>query len=391
MASRPDSILRTLVISNTPYPDPIRRRRIRAQARELVRCDPWPGNEATPSQVAQLSLLRAMWLQRETRRAARSRQREAIALLTRASVENCIVGLYCLHTVDPVDQLRGDNATSVRRLFGYLTDSGAVTSSLIDIVHDSVGGTGQLPSVKDMAEAVARVTGEATANDLYKRLYIPLSTFFAHANASALLRHVKSDDSLQDVPMFPWTIRSAVRTSDACVGIIAAAVGRTSGMPVEHFVEYAKAHMRRSMAPLATFVGRNLRHSVDWKLLPSALRVVIASRTYFNSADFATDSWEVRKQKLRNALEKPLGVLRVDMPEELRQRFIDEWVTTLVGPPPMNEPVAGLADWLSTADTSHPLLQSGIPSGFLDPLDEIVRALRSGWRESATRFWQYAR
>jgi hypothetical protein len=334
MASRPDSILRTLVISNLPYPDPIRRRRIRASARQLVRCDPWPGNEASPSEVAQLALVRAMWLQQATRRAARSRHTEAVALLTRAAVENCIVGLYCLHATDPVNQLRGDDAASVRRMFGYLTDSGAVSTAMIDIAHYAVGGTGQLPSVRDMAEAVTRATGEATANDLYKRLYIPLSTFFAHANASALLRHVGSDDSLKDKPMFPWTIRSAVRTSDACVGIIARSIARNSALPFQDFSEYANAHRRRSIAPLATYVGRNLRHSVDWRQLPSSIRAVLASRAYFNSDEFAADSWETREQKAREAMMKPLEALRVDLPEHVRQSFIDEWVRTVVGEPP---------------------------------------------------------
>jgi hypothetical protein len=87
------AVLRTLL----PRPDLIQRRRVRSAARNLVTCSPWPGEDATGTDAAQLAVLRLLWLQRQVRRAVRGRHREASVMLARASVETCILGLYCLH------------------------------------------------------------------------------------------------------------------------------------------------------------------------------------------------------------------------------------------------------------------------------------------------------
>ncbi|MHB8296933.1 MAG: hypothetical protein ACYDH5_20455 [Acidimicrobiales bacterium] len=72
---------RELLLAATPYPDPRRRLRVRKAARRLVTCSPWPGDDATAEDVAQLALLRALWLDRETHRAYRHRHSESAALL----------------------------------------------------------------------------------------------------------------------------------------------------------------------------------------------------------------------------------------------------------------------------------------------------------------------
>lgn len=63
-------------------------------ALDLATRDLWPQDEAavTALDFAQLALLRLLRLQRETRRAVRTRQREAAALLARTSMETCILG-----------------------------------------------------------------------------------------------------------------------------------------------------------------------------------------------------------------------------------------------------------------------------------------------------------
>ncbi len=54
-------------------------------------------------------MLRALWLQRETRRLTRGRHREAAVLMSRSALETCILGVYCLFAEDPVRGLRADN------------------------------------------------------------------------------------------------------------------------------------------------------------------------------------------------------------------------------------------------------------------------------------------
>lgn len=99
-----------------PYPDPVRRRRMRKLARDLVNCEPWPGNDATSLQIAQLAMLRLLWLERMTRRAATLQQRDATALLARSAVETCISSMYWLQTEDATSRLTGDNAKSLRKM-----------------------------------------------------------------------------------------------------------------------------------------------------------------------------------------------------------------------------------------------------------------------------------
>jgi hypothetical protein len=74
----------------------------------LVAREPWPQDEATATGLdfAQFAMLRLLFLQRDTRRAVRTRQREATGLLARTSMETCILGLWCLHKPDAASKLR---------------------------------------------------------------------------------------------------------------------------------------------------------------------------------------------------------------------------------------------------------------------------------------------
>jgi hypothetical protein len=209
------SLARFLLRAAVPYPDPLRRRRIRNAARRLITCEPWPGDDATTLDIAQLALLRALWLQKQTRSSARTRDSEATALLARGAIETCISGLYWLYGDDPVARMSGSNAKSFRRFFSYLADGDPITPALIGDVSAAIGTPRDLPTLGSMADVVAVKTGHAFAKDLYDRFYIPLSTLFAHASGLALLRHVAPNDQLEDEPTGVWTRRSAAHVADA--------------------------------------------------------------------------------------------------------------------------------------------------------------------------------
>jgi hypothetical protein len=53
--------------------------------------------------------------------------------------------------------------------------------------------------------------------ELYERLHMPTSTYFVHANAASLMRHVKACGILVDRPMVPGGRRfaSPTRASDS--------------------------------------------------------------------------------------------------------------------------------------------------------------------------------
>lgn len=325
------SLLRGLL----PYPDLFRRRRVRSDARELVSCSPWPGNGATPLQLAELSLLRALWLQRETHHALLWRQEESASLLARTAVENCITGLYFLYSESPMEELRGGNSLALEHLCRYLIEAGVVTQNLIDIVRDAIGGSGKLPSVADMADVVAKGTSDELSRNLYRRLYVPLSAFFAHANGLVLLRHVRSNGSLRERPAYPWVRRSAARTADGCVGILALAVASRADRPVTEFAEYADAHLKRSLAPLVIMAGRGFGTSTQWRRFPKAVRDVRAAIKYHRSEEFEADAWEIRELRTR---ESTSGILRILDPQSVDEhtveRMIDELVAMILGPRP---------------------------------------------------------
>lgn len=86
------ALLEILVKYLLPYPDPLRRRRMR-RACALISCSSWPEDQARPADVAQLALLRLLRLQREAHRVAAFQNFESTTLLAGAAVETCIAGL----------------------------------------------------------------------------------------------------------------------------------------------------------------------------------------------------------------------------------------------------------------------------------------------------------
>ena len=70
-----------------PYPDLLRRSRMRRRAGRLITCKRWLGADATGTDATQLALLRLLYLQQLTRSAAIERRSEDAALLARAAIE----------------------------------------------------------------------------------------------------------------------------------------------------------------------------------------------------------------------------------------------------------------------------------------------------------------
>lgn len=324
-------LLRNVVRGVLPYPDAFQRCRVRRAAFRMVGGKAWPGDDATPIELSELSLIRALWLQREVHSALRWRQREASALLARSAVENCIVGLYCLHANDPMSELRGQNAELVRGLFRYLLDAGVINQRMMRILMDEVAGTTRprVLRIGTLAEEVATRSDDPLTRDLYLRLYAPLSTFFAHANGIAFLRHVRRGN-VRRKPMYPWLRRSPARTADACVGILAYEIAMRRGVEAERFRRYARGHIDRSITPLPVAAGREMRSSLKWRLLPEVILEIWKARRYFETQGQQA-SRDDQAARLRASLGKVIGVLNTDISEETEELLIDEMSDHLVG------------------------------------------------------------
>jgi hypothetical protein len=100
-------------------------------------------------------------------------QREASALLARSALESYIVGMYCLHAEDPMEQLRGQNGRHLASMLQCLVDSNLVSKELVTmlVVEAAEGSTGRLPKVEAMAEFVA----ESSEDPSLGRSTVPLT------------------------------------------------------------------------------------------------------------------------------------------------------------------------------------------------------------------------
>ena len=318
-------VLRCMV----PYPDLPRRRRVRRKARDLIACEPWPGDNATGDDAAQLALYHLLWLQRETHRAVRWHRSETAALLARESVETYIVGTYCLHTDSAVPRLVAVDSKAARRAVAYLPEAGLVSQAAIDDAASAMPNPGPDLKLNDLVAALEHDHDLKAPRLLYERYYRLLSHFFAHPSAFALMRHVGPDRKLRRKPQSPWSRRSAARLTDTCTGLMAQAVAEANARPAVLFVSYAEAHFERVLLPAAVVAMKGWREAVTWRGLPEALRTLVALRQYTHGGG-CTDSPAVREARVREGFTKVFAVLGERASADSFQLGIDEAVSKIV-------------------------------------------------------------
>jgi hypothetical protein len=260
-----------------PYPDLRRRWRINRRAHKLVTCRQWPGDDATGMDAAQLALLRLLWLQRLTHNAVSMRRDEDAALLARASIETCIVGLYCIHSGDAIAHLSAPSYGSSGPV-PYLTNAELGSPAAIDSAVLALGEVGPDLNIRDLALWLEREHGLVLATGLYHRYYVPLSHLFTHAYAFALMRHVRPDGTLRRRPAFPWVKRSAARMADGCTAVLAASIADKTGTPSELFHRSATAHLDRLLTPALVFAVKGAFRSGPWREFPSTLQSIIEAQ-----------------------------------------------------------------------------------------------------------------
>jgi hypothetical protein len=272
----------------------------------LIDCRPWPGDDATPIEIAQLALLRLLYLQREAHRCTRQ-QREAVSLLARGAVETAITGLYWLYGEQDIEPARSDNAKSFRRLMAPLADGETVSEEMIEEVAGTIGSGRGLPSLRDMAKLVSERSSRTAASDLYHRVYIPLSTFVTHPSGMALLRHVGADDEPSEAPSSVWSARSARHATDACMALLALELAEQKGRPAGVLTRYADAHMRRTIAPFAVVLRGAMRQNLKPRRLARALRPMAGLWRYYRSGSAALDPYPEREKRINELL---MAILR---------------------------------------------------------------------------------
>lgn len=309
-----------------PCPDLVRRCRVRRAAKSLITCQSWPeGDETTGLHVAQLAMLRTLWLQRETRRLTRGRHREAAVLMSRSALETCILGVYCLYAEDPVSRLRADSLRTGLAAAMALFD-GMVPPDLLKDAVNKLGTPGRPVNVRDMAKHIDRTLGEEGASKLYDLVYAPTSNYLTHANAGSLIRHVRPDSKLSSNPSAPWVRRSPVRLADASVGVLAVHLARRESVPAGLFARYAETHLGRILPPLASLVGKRMGKTTG--LLP-LVRTLVSARQLRPVMSRPGLSDQDREALVR-PLYQELSSLLEGVPDEAVAPVIEYFVQTIV-------------------------------------------------------------
>jgi hypothetical protein len=293
-----------------PYPDLLRRRRVRRRARKLVTCKHWPGDDATGMDAGQLALLRLLWLQRLTRSAAGERRSEDAALLARTALETCIVGLYCVYSGDSIAHMSAANYRVTGRSVSYLSDGDLGSRTAIDSAVEALGELGPDLNVRDLALWLEREQELGIATRLYYEYYVPLSHLFTRSYAFALMRHVQPDGKLHERPAFPWVLLSATRLADGCMGLLAANIADKSRVTSpEPFLRYATAHLDRLVTPALAFTVKGALRSVPRLEALSTLKAINSTKSRPDRS-FRADvpSWqETRVSEESSGFLDPLG------------------------------------------------------------------------------------
>ncbi|MEH1056893.1 hypothetical protein V6U89_17020 [Micromonospora sp. CPCC 206171] len=324
-------IARVVLRGVLPYPDLLRRARVRRRARDLATSTPWPQDEtaATGLDFAQLALLRLLWLQRETRRAVRTRQREAAALLARASMETCILGLWCLHNPTAAGKLRTSEMKTASAMLTFLSSTGLIPDTLIRQAVRALGEPEKLPDVRSMAAQIDAKTSATLAIHLYDQAYRPASQYFTHATSSSLLRHVTHERLRITRPANSWVRRAPVRLTDACVGLLAGAVANQVTAPTDLFLRYAEGHAGRVLPPLLATIGKGMARKLNVADVARTLRQSRDVRAYLSRTRPDEASVE-REARLRDLYDTLIARLDLDLPPEAIEPVIDHFVAMVL-------------------------------------------------------------
>jgi len=318
--------IRIAVLGFLPVPDLLGRLRMRKSARALVTLRTWPDMAATSEQAAQLAMLRLLWLQRQAHRAVASRQREAAAMLARASLETLFLGLYCNRAPAAIEHLHAGNLKALNAGLAYLGEIGIVPA---EVIRDCTAALGvpadRYLGVREMAEAIDKANGDAgkSAQGIYSRLYGPLSNFTVHASGGTLMRHVRRNGRVRQRPSRSLARRSPARVADAAAGILAADLALRRGKPHEKLAAYAGKHQDRTLLPMAVMAFIGLGGSVRPRHLRETGRSLKGLFAYLWTGPASADPLDVRIAHVREQFAAALAIGDLDIPPGALDPFID--------------------------------------------------------------------
>jgi hypothetical protein len=221
-----------------------------------------------------------------------------------------------------VKQLVAADNKAMRRMLSFLAGPDLIPAEAITASADAMGQPGPGLNLRIAAEWLANEHEMTGPIRLYDRFYVPLSHFYMHSSAAALMRHVQSGGKLRRRPSPAWARRAPVRLADGCAGALAAAIAHKTGGDSKPFARYAAQHLDRALVPALAIAGQGLWHSANWRELPKAYRTVKDVRHYLDGPG-KTDDRAERAARLRTGFDDAFSILQIDLPNEAFTAAID--------------------------------------------------------------------
>jgi hypothetical protein len=160
---------------------------MRHAARRLVSLETWPGMTASSAEAAQLVMLRLLWLQQQTHRAVRGRQREAAACSPGPAWRDYFSGSTACVFLMP-RKLREDNLKALGDGLAYIEETGWIPAQVIrDCITRPGSVSDRYLTVWTMVTAIDDANGNDSARSVYRRMYVPLSNYTASGGNPARL------------------------------------------------------------------------------------------------------------------------------------------------------------------------------------------------------------
>jgi hypothetical protein len=255
--------------------DPVRRRRVRSAAWRIARTANTSG-EIVGTDLAKMALARALWLQRQTRRAFR------------VSLEAGVAGCYCAVVPEAAPRFEAAMGHSIRTLMSDVLSDVVTPERLGELMREEFG-KGREPLVGEMASSIEATGGPAMLGDLNRQFYGPLSNLYLHSSPTALVRQVGMRSNRVKRAATPmWSARSAVNLSDAMVALVARQLVEADRPEAELLDEYFARHYSRSLPPQTYLVLRLLLAKVSVRAIRDG--VALLRRAAALSADHPVDS-----------------------------------------------------------------------------------------------------
>ena len=254
--------------------DPLRRRQVRIAAKRLVPVKAWVNNDVTANEIARIALLRVLFLQGETHRAARHADEEATVMLARASIETAISGLFCIYVPEAEKSFNGEAFKRMPRLLAGFAESFGLTGAF-DSAFDQLRSS-SLPPVTEMVKKIKANGGGAGMGSLHTDFYDQISTLYIHSGPFTLLRHVHpKTQRTRERPYSAWSKRSAVHMSDAMVGLLAATIAGNDCPDIDLFRRYMQVHYQVIRMPWGVIIPGLMVTRVNYRYLPDMVKLVL--------------------------------------------------------------------------------------------------------------------